>query len=112
MEVSADLALVLMTLLTEVGAVDVIFAVDEFMSVKLTQLPRRLPRFFGIPPASKSLSQGAESLLTKRKKNGSRFSSFLLKLCKATINNLLHIIMLSLLSFDRHNRIYRKPRKP
>ena len=65
MEVSADLALVLMTLLTEVGAVDVIFAVDEFMSVKLTQLPRRLPRFFGIPPASKSLSQGAESLLTK-----------------------------------------------
>lgn len=59
MEVSADLALVLMTLLAVEGAV------DEFMSVKLTQLPRRLPRFLGTPPPSKSLSQGAESLLTK-----------------------------------------------
>ena len=57
-EVSADLVFVLVTLLADVEDA------AEFISVKLTQLPRRLPRCLGL--ASKSLSQGAESLLTKK----------------------------------------------
>lgn len=82
-EVSADLVFVLVTLLADVEDA------AEFISVKLTQLPRRLPRCLGL--ASKSLSQGAESLLTKKRK----YFSFLSN-CVRYGNSSLSVC------FDRH----------
>ena len=59
-----DFVLVTLETLEEaVAAADFKLVAASFNIVKLTQLPRRPPRFLG---ASKSLSLGAESLLTEK----------------------------------------------